>query len=326
MPDVPWLVLLWPLLMLGVIVVAAVYKYMEVNSAKSWRSAPGVVIRSDVQTRNVKLMSDIQRADGSGATEARNFANVVYEYELFGKKLRNNRVSIGEDLGNFEVEETLARYPVGTRVTVYYNPRNPKQAVLERDAPKGMWGCITTGVLGLAAAYLIAVFGFTKIYDALTSIWTPANATRAVLFSLRSVHRDDSGSRPPRSRRRAILARGARARREIRGRTVSGLCEQRQGRVEHDQDILQVGASDSYTVNGRTYTGSQYRPEGHGHRKLGRPCASRRRTLQGRADGRCALRSQKPTEAALETGYPLWFWFSWIIPDCAFAAAIYFGT
>src|SRR6478752_2521212 len=184
MSDVPWLVLLWPLLMLGVIVVAAVYKYMQVNSAKSWRSAPGVVIRSDVQTRNVKVMSDIQRADGSRATEARNFANVVYEYELFGKKLRNNRVSIGEDLGNFEVDETLARYPVGTRVTVYYNPRNPKQSVLERDAPKGMWGCITTGVLGLAAAYLFAVFGFGKIYDALTSIWTPANATRVLFFSV----------------------------------------------------------------------------------------------------------------------------------------------
>ena len=62
---------------------------------------------------------------------------------MSGQKLRNNRVSIGEDLGNFEVAETIARYPVGKIVTVYYNPRKPGEAVLERDPPKGMWGCVT---------------------------------------------------------------------------------------------------------------------------------------------------------------------------------------
>ena len=46
--------------------------------------------------------------------EQRNFANIVYEYSVSGQKLRNNRVSIGEDRGNFQVAETIARYPVGT--------------------------------------------------------------------------------------------------------------------------------------------------------------------------------------------------------------------
>jgi hypothetical protein len=35
---------------------------------------------------------------------------------------------------------------------VYYNPLHPKDAVLERDAPKGMWGCI-----GIAGAIVLAV-------------------------------------------------------------------------------------------------------------------------------------------------------------------------
>ncbi len=74
---------------------------------------------------------------------------------MAGRKLRNNRVSIGEDRGNFEVAETIAKYPVGTVVTVYYNPLHPDQAVLERDLPKGMWGC-----LGIGTAIVLAiVFG-----------------------------------------------------------------------------------------------------------------------------------------------------------------------
>ena len=71
------------------------------------------------------------------------------------RKLRNNRVSIGEDRGNFEVAETIAKYPVGTIVTVYYNPLHPQEAVLERDLPKGMWGCLGIGT----AIALAIVFG-----------------------------------------------------------------------------------------------------------------------------------------------------------------------
>ena len=93
--------------------------------------------------RKTKVI-DSDRAEGH-RFEERNFADIVYEYSVAGRKLRNNRVSIGEDLGNFQVAETIAKYPVGTVVTVYYNPLHPDQAVLERDLPKGMWGCLGIG-------------------------------------------------------------------------------------------------------------------------------------------------------------------------------------
>ena len=89
-----------------------------------------------------------------------------------GPKLRNNRVSIGEDLGNFQVAETIAKYPVGTAVTVYYNPLHPDQAVLERDLPKGLWGC-----LGIGTAIVLAiVFGSAIGLHAITEFVTDANS------------------------------------------------------------------------------------------------------------------------------------------------------
>ena len=82
-----------------------------------------------------------------------------------GQQLSNNRVSIGEDRGNFEVAETIARYPVGTDVTVYYNPLHPHEAVLERDTPKGWWGCFG---IGMAIALLIifgSLFGLNQLTE-----------------------------------------------------------------------------------------------------------------------------------------------------------------
>jgi hypothetical protein len=124
-----------------------------VRAAREWPSTPGKVVVSAAEVRDVKVI-DSERADGF-RMEQRNFANIVYEYSVAGKKLRNNRVSLGEDRGNFEVAETIAKYPSGAVVTVYYNPLHPDQAVLERELPKGLWGC-----LGIATAIVLAiVFG-----------------------------------------------------------------------------------------------------------------------------------------------------------------------
>jgi hypothetical protein len=116
--------------------------------------------------------------------EERNFANVTYEYSVAGRKLRCNRVSIGEDLGNFEVAETIAKYPVGAAVTVYYNPRHPDQAVLERDLPKGMWGCLGIGTGIVLTIVFGSAIGLHQITEFVTTrIPQPGNAPAAVAFT-----------------------------------------------------------------------------------------------------------------------------------------------
>jgi hypothetical protein len=152
-PDLPWFVYAMLLAPLGLLLFAAAYKTLQVRAARDWPSTPGRVVISTAEVREVKVL-DSERASGH-RFEERNFANIVYEYSVSGQTLSNNRVSIGEDLGNFQVAETIARYPVGAAVTVYYNSRHPRDAVLERDLPKGLGGC-----LGIATAIaLAAVFG-----------------------------------------------------------------------------------------------------------------------------------------------------------------------
>ena len=153
MPDLPWFVYLMLLAPLGLILVAAIYKSLQVRAAREWPSAAGKVVVSEAERRDVRVLDDSR--EDNRRLEQRNFANIVYEYSVAGQKLRNNRVGIGEDRGDFEVAETIAKYPAGAVVLVYYNPRHPNQAVLERELPKGLWGC-----LGIATAMVLAiVFG-----------------------------------------------------------------------------------------------------------------------------------------------------------------------
>jgi Protein of unknown function (DUF3592) len=156
LPQLPWSLYAMLLAPLALILFATAYKSLQVRAAADWPSAPGKIVVSNSQVRNVRVLDDKREDDFR--LEPRNFANIVYEYTVSGATLSNNRVSIGEDRGDFEVAETIARYPVGTAVTVYYNSLHPRTAVLERDLPLGkLWRYVT---IGTAATIL---FGFGAI-------------------------------------------------------------------------------------------------------------------------------------------------------------------
>lgn len=163
MPDLPWFVYAMLLAPLGLILVAAIYKTLQVRAAREWPSTPGRVVISASEVRNVKVL-DSER-EGGRKLERRNFANIVYEYSVSGQTLRNNRVSIGEDRGNFQVAETIAKYPVGAAVTVYYNSRHPREAVLERDLPQGLWSCLGVATAIAVVVVFGAAIGLTRISE-----------------------------------------------------------------------------------------------------------------------------------------------------------------
>jgi Protein of unknown function (DUF3592) len=142
----------------GLIAFAALYKYMQVKQASYWPSVPGRIVVSTSQAR------EVSRGDANtDDTERRTFARIEYDYTVAGRKYRGTRVGIGEDMGNFEVAETIARYPVGKPVTVYYNPGKRDQAVLERDAPAGLWKGVAILVLAMSGIIVAAVVGFGKL-------------------------------------------------------------------------------------------------------------------------------------------------------------------
>ena len=63
MPDLPWFVYLMLLAPLGLILVAAVWKSLQVRAAREWPSTPGKVVVSTAELRDTRVI-DSEREGG----------------------------------------------------------------------------------------------------------------------------------------------------------------------------------------------------------------------------------------------------------------------
>lgn len=164
-------------LMIGLIVFATGFKFYQVHKAASWSQTSGKVLSAKAVSRRVRTAETRSGAEKGGDEQLRNFAEIRYEYRVNGKRYTGQRVSIGEDLGDHDVAGTLQRYPQGSGVTVYYNPANPSEAVLERDAPEGVLRTMMIFVVVLVAIGVGGSIGFDKLVATLqASMRDPARA------------------------------------------------------------------------------------------------------------------------------------------------------
>ena len=116
-----------PILILGA-VGYFIYKRSQQSGAarqiaQTWPSVTGTVLMSSVQW-------------GSGSHSGTSYPVVVYQYEVNGKTYQSQNIKAGEQFLNVRVigqaQATVARYPIGANVTVYYNPANPAESALEK--------------------------------------------------------------------------------------------------------------------------------------------------------------------------------------------------
>lgn len=99
-----------------------------VDARSRFVPAEGVVERSETKT------SPSRRGDTHDA-------EIVYRYEVDGHTYRSSRFSFSGDwkeTGDRSMaKEREARYPEGSSVTVFYDPENPKEAVIDLGFPGG---------------------------------------------------------------------------------------------------------------------------------------------------------------------------------------------
>jgi len=143
----------WLLVMVGLgipigLATAVLAKQAEVKRAAAWTKGSARILRS--------AMADTTR-HGKAVREAQ----VEYEFTAGFHRFRGRRVSLGELMSPSQHAATVQRYRAGTSVPVYYDPKDPRNAVLERDPPpyfSAIWGFIAflAGIVLFAAyAYLI---------------------------------------------------------------------------------------------------------------------------------------------------------------------------
>ncbi len=141
----------------AMLLAATFAKFAEVRAASRWPQAEGVVVKSEVEARERPALEA-----GEAATIS-SYPLVEYAYEVGKRKLRARRIGIAEIAPNVGIEEALAKYPVGAKVTVYYDPLDPAKAVLERELPAGFHRGMV--IVYTATAFVIfgVLFAFTPV-------------------------------------------------------------------------------------------------------------------------------------------------------------------
>lgn len=126
--------------LLGIIlIVMSVINRKRASASQSWMGAQGKVTESFVH--------ESTSTDSDGHTSTDYKPKVHYIYSVNGREYECNRINFGGgSTSRAKAQSVIAQYPIESSVIVYYDPQNPKQAVLERTT-QGGWLQIIVGVI-----------------------------------------------------------------------------------------------------------------------------------------------------------------------------------
>jgi hypothetical protein len=161
-----------PMVVMGLAMAAN--KVLQARRAAVWPQTAGRITRSEVAA---------SRHQGSGkATELINLPAVEYEFSVGGNKFTGTRISIGEDKAGANTEATLAHYPVGAAVMVYYDPADPGNSLLERDIPKDLpAGCLA--LLAILAALIVGGYWLVVHFTSFIAPYMNDGPDRVAVFA-----------------------------------------------------------------------------------------------------------------------------------------------
>lgn len=117
-------------------------------SSGSWPAVNGTIIRTNVTVSH--------SYSSSSHTETTSYyPDVTYSYQVGGRNFSSGRITVVSTGGSYSYAYGfVTQHPVGSSVTVYYNPSDPSQALLEKGVDLG------SVVLLVAGLAMMIVMGF----------------------------------------------------------------------------------------------------------------------------------------------------------------------
>ena len=156
-----------PFLIVALILAAVVIRAgRKARVSQVWPSAMGQVLAAHLEARSSR--------NAQGSTTTAYFPVVVYQYSVGGQTYQSDRMRFGMDVGEGLTrlgQRVVDRYPPGSQVEVFYNPDDPTEAVLERNArtPNRILTCVVIAIVGLvlvAAVFTLGSLGLIQqIFD-----------------------------------------------------------------------------------------------------------------------------------------------------------------
>ena len=119
------------------------------KSSESWPGVPGKILAS--QTSVIEF--------GRGADRNKPFVQYSYKTPSGEKVGERIWLGAGRSEGGCKPEEKIGeRYPVGRRVTVYVNPKNDTETLLQPGVPDGAYALIVLSGIALAVTVALILY------------------------------------------------------------------------------------------------------------------------------------------------------------------------
>ena len=125
--------------------------YGKLQQSKNWLSTNGKILSSDLDAQI--------STDDDGYQTTTYLAKVFFTYEVNGNSYESDRVNFDYGMRTSNVrkpQSVVEQYPTGSDVTVYYDPENPQQSVLEKRV-NGTFTTILVSAVFIAIGVVLAV-------------------------------------------------------------------------------------------------------------------------------------------------------------------------
>jgi hypothetical protein len=154
----PWFVVLIPaafVVLGGVFALKSVILARQGRVCAQWPVASGRILEARGEVKLVEDNNDRRHRDDEFFG-----ADVKYAYQVGGRDYRSTRLYVGRPVltGSPKIaQDIIAKYPPGAQVSVFYNPANPAEAMLEplNFANAKLALMVATGFGGLALLALL---------------------------------------------------------------------------------------------------------------------------------------------------------------------------
>jgi hypothetical protein len=153
--------IIFGLLFTGVGLYVLIRGFTEFRTSKASRDWPSVEGQVTVAMVGTKV------GHSSSQGRSRKYSpQVAYTYSILGQQYTSNQVIIGarQWYASRAKAEALLTYQPGQQVTVYYNPDNPAQAILEVGATRGTWGTLTIGAVFTILGTIVLIISASGMF------------------------------------------------------------------------------------------------------------------------------------------------------------------
>ena len=134
----------------------------KAEESMSWLETSGTVNESKVVQGSNMLMSN----DEDGESTPVFFPEISYTYQVAGLEYTSKRLTFAGTNSYSKrenAEKAASFYPVGTQLHVYYDPKNPKEAVVDRTAKISKM-VLTFGILFIIIGLITVLVGALLIF------------------------------------------------------------------------------------------------------------------------------------------------------------------